>query len=99
MVARYAGACLGLLAFTIVIIAGLFTQNPVTVTLSRSVLALFIFCVIGLVLGTAAQKVVAEHERKRESEIRERYRDDAGESPKSEPGSGSTEEVGTSIQA
>ena len=73
MVARYAGAGLGLLAFTVTVLAGLFVHNPVTVTLSRGILALFVFCLIGFVLGTAAQMVVAEREKKRDSEIRERY--------------------------
>lgn len=73
MVARFAGASLGLLAFTITIVAGLFAHNPVAVTLSRSILALFLFCILGLVLGTAAQFVIAEYEQNRESEIRKRY--------------------------
>ena len=71
--ARYAGASLGLLAFTIVVTAGLIARNPVTVTLSRSIFALFLFCLIGLVLGRIAQMAVAEHEHKRETEIRKRY--------------------------
>ncbi len=73
MAARYAGASLGLLAFTIVVTAGLFARNPVTVTLSRSIFALFLFCLIGLVLGRVAQLVVAEHEKKRVMEIRKQY--------------------------
>jgi len=73
MAARYAGASLGLLAFSIVVTAGLIARNPVTVTLSRSIFALFLFCFIGLVLGRIAQVVVAEHEQKRESEIRKRF--------------------------
>lgn len=68
MVARFTGATLGLFAFTITITAGLLAQNPVAVTLSRSLLALFVFCVVGLLLGSAAQKVIAEHERQRESD-------------------------------
>ena len=51
MLARYAGASLGLLAFTIVVTAGLIARYPVTVTPSRSIFALFLFCLIGLVLG------------------------------------------------
>ncbi len=98
MVARYAGASLGLLAFTIVLIAGLFTQNPVNVTLSRGVLALFIFCLIGLVLGTAAQKVISEHEQKRESEIRDRYRDDDGKSPNAANETTSAEESAAPVR-
>lgn len=75
MVARILGASLGLLAFTITIIAGLYVQNPVTVTLARGILALFVFCVIGLVLGGAAQLIVNEHEREGAKEIREKYRE------------------------
>jgi len=84
MVARFAGASLGLFAFTVAVIAGVCVQNPAAVTLSRGIFALFLFCGIGLVLGAAAQTVVNEHERKRESEILERYRDDEEDSPEPE---------------
>lgn len=73
MVARYAGASLGLLAFTIAVFGGLVARNPFTVVLSRGILALFVFCFIGLVLGHFAQRVVAEHARTREAEIRARF--------------------------
>jgi hypothetical protein len=76
MVARVVGASLGLLAFTVTIVAGLYVQNPATVTLSRGVLALFVFCVLGLVLGGAAQIVINEHRDKREEEIRAQYREE-----------------------
>ena len=75
MVARYAGASLGLLAFAVTVSAGLFAQNSVEVTLSRSILSLFVFFGIGTVLGMAAQRVITEHEDVRESAIRERYRE------------------------
>ncbi len=78
MVARYAGASLGLFAFAVAVGAGLFVRNPVDVTLSRGILALFLFCLIGLILGEVARAVVAEHEKKREAEIRDRYGSDAG---------------------
>ena len=90
MVARYVGAGLGLLAFTVTVVAGLLVRNPVTVTLSRSILALFTFCLIGFVLGTAAQMVVAEREKKRESEIRKRYSEGLPVA-EDEPADGSTE--------
>lgn len=77
MVARFAGASLGLLAFAITVVAGIYVGNPPTVTLSRSILALFSFCVIGLLLGRAAQAVVAEFERNRRSEIERRIRADS----------------------
>lgn len=73
MIARYSSATLGLLAFTIVVIAGLFTHNSFTVTLSRSIFALFLFCMIGFVLGGAAQMVVDEYARQQKVKIRNKY--------------------------
>lgn len=73
MVARYAGASLGLLAFSITVFAGLAVNNPLLVTLSRGILALFLFCLIGLIVGTAAERVVREHERSREAELRKQF--------------------------
>ncbi len=73
MVARVTSAGLGLLAFAVAAVAGLLARNPVEVTLSRCILALVLFSVVGWVLGSAAQWVIDEHERKRENEIRERY--------------------------
>ena len=96
MVARYAGASLGLLAFLIVVTAGLIAQNPVTVTLSRSIFALFLFCLIGLVLGRIAQMVVAEHEQKRETEIRKRYHEPSV-TPAERSENRSTDDAGGSI--
>jgi len=65
MIARYAGACLGLLAFGLVILAGLAVHNPPMVTLSRAVWALVVFCALGVVLGLVAQAVICEHARQR----------------------------------
>lgn len=79
MVARFAGASLGLLAFTIAIAGGVYAQNPVTVTLSRSIFALFLFSIIGVVLGTAVQMVVNEFEQKKRADIRKKYRNDVEE--------------------
>ncbi|MHC5109881.1 MAG: hypothetical protein ACYTHJ_08390 [Planctomycetota bacterium] len=76
MVARFTGASLGFLAFSIATIAGLVARNPVQVILSRSILALFVFCFIGIALGKVAQSIVAEHQRARTSEIKEKYRQD-----------------------
>ncbi len=66
MVSRFAGATLGLLAFAVTILAGLWAGNTVTVVLSRAIGALFIFCFIGVALGAAAQAVVNEHRKRRE---------------------------------
>lgn len=73
MVARFAGASLGLLAFTVAVVCGLIVRNPVTVTLSRGILALFVFCLIGMVLGAIAQMVITEHEKRTLSRLDEQY--------------------------
>jgi len=77
MVSRFAGASLGLLAFAVTIAAGLYTHNPPMVILSRSILALIAFCIIGLLSGRAAQSVIAEYERNKRAEIERHYREDA----------------------
>jgi len=74
MVARVTGASLGLLAFTITVASGLFVHNPVETTLSRGILALILFCILGLLLGGAAQQVIAEHRKQHEASIRDRFR-------------------------
>ena len=66
MVSRYTGACLGLIAFAVTVIAGLWIDNPPMVTLSRAVWALVLFCALGLVVGACAQSVINEHHRRRE---------------------------------
>ena len=73
MIARFSGAVLGLLAFAVAVFSGIYAENTVTVTLSRGILALFVFCAIGFVVGGAAQMVVAEHERTARERINERY--------------------------
>lgn len=73
MVSRFTGASLGLLAFAITTLAGLMVGNPPGVILSRSILALFLFCGIGLLLGRIAQVVVGEYERGRIQEVERRH--------------------------
>ena len=97
MIARFAGAGLGFLAFTITAFAGLLVQNPVTVTLSRSILAFFVFSIIGLAVGAAAEFVVREYEKDRESEIRKRYHDDSAKPDDAGSGTKSDEEGGLPI--
>lgn len=76
MVARLSAAGLGLFAFAVAVIGGLIARNSFTVVLSRGILALFAFCLIGLVLGGAAQAVISEHAKRREEELRGVYRSD-----------------------
>lgn len=91
MVARFTGAGLGLLAFAVTMTAGLFAQVPVEVTLSRSILALFFFCIGGLLLGGAAQRVVDEYQKERESQIRKRFHEEGAATDGGETGSDSDE--------
>lgn len=74
MVSRYTGACLGLLAFAIAVVAGLSVKNPPTLVLSRAVWALAVFCIIGLLLGIIAQAVLSEHRRRREEAVLAAFR-------------------------
>ena len=69
MVARVAGAVLGLLAFSITVFAGLWVNNPIDTTLSRALWALCIFCAIGLVLGAATQASINEQMRARREHL------------------------------
>ena len=73
MVTRFSGAGLGLLAFAVTTTAGLIAQVPADVILSRSILALFLFCVMGLLLGGVAQRVIDEHRKGEESRIHARF--------------------------
>ena len=69
MVGRFTGACLGLIAFAIAIVAGLSVHNPPMLILSRAVGALAVFCVLGLLLGAVAQAVLNEHYRRRQEAV------------------------------
>ena len=80
MVARLAGAGLGLFAFAVASIVGLLVRNPIDVVLSRSILALVVFCGLGLLLGGVAELVLAERRQQRESEIAGKLLEPAGDS-------------------
>ena len=68
MIPRYASAFLGLLAFSVTVFAGLAAHNSFRSVLSKALWAMFVFFLIGLVVGGAAQLVVREHVRRREEE-------------------------------
>ena len=65
MVTRYTGACLGLFAFAVSIIAGLWAHHPPMIILTRSIWSLFVFCLLGLVVGFVAQTVINEYYKNR----------------------------------
>ncbi|MBN1514796.1 MAG: hypothetical protein JXB13_22480 [Phycisphaerae bacterium] len=69
MVARYTGGILGMLAFAVSVLAGLWVGNPVAIILSRAVWALVLFSVIGLSLGAVAQFVIDDYARRRYQEV------------------------------
>jgi hypothetical protein len=66
---RMSGGCLGLLAFSVALVAGLSVGNPVTTILSRALWALFSFYVLGAVLGYLAMRVIDEYALRRNREI------------------------------
>jgi hypothetical protein len=76
---------LGLLAFAVAITGGLLAHNPVTVTLSRGIFALFLFFLLGIALGAAAQRVLSEYEGQRMSELGGPHREDSAVSAKDAP--------------
>jgi putative effector of murein hydrolase LrgA (UPF0299 family) len=69
MAPRAVGAALGFLAFATSVFAGLWVGHPIRLTLSRSIWAMFIFAIIGLLLGLSAQVVVRERLRQREASL------------------------------
>ena len=69
MIARFTGAVLGLLAFGVATVAGVVVENPAHVVLARAIWALIVFCIIGLILGAAAQAVVAEYHARKTAEL------------------------------
>lgn len=54
-------ACFGLAGFIVAIICGLFAANPIEVTLSRAIPAMFICCVIGYVIGVFTTRAISQN--------------------------------------
>jgi divalent metal cation (Fe/Co/Zn/Cd) transporter len=67
------GAQIGLLAFTIALLAGTLVGNTPTVVLLRALGALVIGAVVGQAAGWAAKQVLREYLQKRKSEIDRRH--------------------------
>lgn len=63
------GACLGLFAFAVTILAGLSAGNPATAILSRALWAMGAFFLLGCALGYVALRVVDEHAVRRHKEL------------------------------
>jgi len=66
---RLCGAALGLFAFSITILLGLFSGNPADVVLLRALQALLAFCLLGMCAGWVAYRVLDEHALRRHGEM------------------------------
>jgi uncharacterized membrane protein len=63
------GAALGLFAFAVTAVMGLVAGNPAEVILLRALWAMVIFCLIGMVTGWVASRVLDEHILRKEQEM------------------------------
>lgn len=63
--ARTAGAQIGLLAFAVAIVAGLYAGNPPTVILARALWALLLGALIGHAAGWACKLVLRDYLQRR----------------------------------
>ena len=74
--ARLTGACAGMLAFSIAIFRGLSVGNPAEIILQRAIIALIVFCLIGLILGGMARRIIVEYALDKEKELMARFQED-----------------------
>jgi len=65
------GAALGLFAFAVTAALGLLAGNPAEVILLRALWAMVIFCLIGILTGWVASRVLDEHMLDKERELSE----------------------------
>jgi membrane protein YqaA with SNARE-associated domain len=98
MIGRYTAAILGLLAFAVSAIVGLVIQNPADVTLSRAIWALLVFCIIGLVVGGAAQYVINDYAERRLAESSPEVQEPSPSADSPEPAGSSTDTAGEPME-
>ena len=67
--ARRVMATMGLLAFSITILGGVVSGSSVEFILSRALWAMLGFCLLGLAVGWAAERVVREYRAKQYVEV------------------------------
>lgn len=60
-ITRVIAACLALSAFSIALIAGLAAGNPTPDILLRALIALAACFILGMAIGTVAERIVADH--------------------------------------
>ncbi len=66
---QVSGACLGLFAFAVTVLAGLAAGNAATAILSRALWAMAAFFLLGCLLGYVAMRVIDEHAIRRHREL------------------------------
>jgi hypothetical protein len=66
---RTTGVQIGLLAFTVALIAGIYAGNPASVVLLRAVLVMFAGAAIGQMAGWTAKLVLRDHLQRRKLSI------------------------------
>lgn len=66
---RSCGAALGFFAFSVTIVLGMTAGNPVSEILIRAIQALFLFFLLGLMVGWVAYRVIDEHAIRRHREL------------------------------
>lgn len=66
---RLCGAALGLFAFSITVLLGLFAGNPTNVVLLKALQAMLAFCVLGMCAGWVAYRVLDEHALRKHREM------------------------------
>jgi membrane protein YqaA with SNARE-associated domain len=98
MIGRYTAAILGLLAFSVSAVVGVVIQNPAEVTLSRAIWALFVFCLIGLVVGGAAQYVINDYAKRRLAESLPELRETSPSGDSRGPANSSTDTAGEPME-
>jgi len=66
---RLCGATLGLFAFSTTILLGLLAGNPANVVLMRALQAMLAFCLLGMLAGWVAYRVLDEHAVRKHREL------------------------------
>ena len=63
------GVQIGLLAFAVAIVAGIYAGNPATVVMLRALLAMLVAALVGQAAGWAAKLVLRDHLQRRKLRI------------------------------
>lgn len=70
---RSTGVQIGLLAFAVAVIAGVYAGNPATVVMLRALLAMLVGVLIGQAAGWMAKLVLRDHLQRRKLQIDQQH--------------------------